>query len=140
MPSSVLIRVPQIDDLKAQAAEAKDKQKSLDEQIYQKAPSLPEGVSREVHNLNTLVKKKPKKVEPQKGPSDRSTATTATNGTNDADVTNGTDSTHEPKTNGTVKTEDDDDVKAGSMKRKAEDDVEAESATSEKRPKTEASN
>ena len=138
MSGSALTLLSQIDDLKAQAAEAKDKQKSLEEQIYEKGPSLPEGVSREVHNLNTLVKKKPKKAEPQKGPTAGSAAATATNGTNGAHVTNGTDSTHEAETKDTVKTEDGD-VKASSMKRKAGDDVEARSATSEKRSKTEAS-
>ena len=51
----------QIEDLKAQIIEAEEKTKSLAEQVYQAAPSLPENISREVHDLNTLVKKKPKK-------------------------------------------------------------------------------
>lgn len=51
----------QIEDLKAQIEEAHTKKGSLQEQIYQSGPSLPENVSKEVHNLNNLVKKKPKK-------------------------------------------------------------------------------
>lgn len=52
-----------VEDLKAQIVEAQNKKGSLQDQLYEAAPSLPENVSKEVHNLNNLVKKKPKKQE-----------------------------------------------------------------------------
>lgn len=49
-----------IDDLKAQIVEAQQKPGTLQEQLKESASALPEGVSREVHNLNSMVKKKKK--------------------------------------------------------------------------------
>lgn len=50
--------------MKAQSEEAETKAKEggkkLQDQIFQPGPALPEGVSREVHNLNSMVKKKKK--------------------------------------------------------------------------------
>jgi len=52
-----------VEDLKAQIVEAQNKKGSLQDQLYEAKPALPENVSKEVHNLNNLVKKKPKKQE-----------------------------------------------------------------------------
>ena len=54
--------------MKAQSEEAETKAKEggkkLQDQIFQPGPALPEGVSREVHNLNSMVKKKKKPSAP----------------------------------------------------------------------------
>lgn len=63
----------QIDDLKSQSEEAatkaKEGGKKLEDQIFQPGPALPEGISREVHNLNSMVKKKKKPASTAPTPS-----------------------------------------------------------------------
>lgn len=44
--------------------ESQTKTTSLKDQIYASAPSLPSNISKEVHNLNSLVKKQPKSTAP----------------------------------------------------------------------------
>lgn len=101
----------QIEDLKAQSEEAatkaKEGGKKLQDQIFQPGPALPEGVSREVHNLNSMVKKKKK---PAATPAPASAATPApvlsesqealTNGANGKRKAE--DDNSEPVSNGTT--------------------------------------
>lgn len=75
MPSPSRL-VPQIEELQAQLEEARQQVGSLQEQLSVSTSKLPDNVSKEVHNLNSLVKKKPKK--------DPSGSGAATNGTSTA--------------------------------------------------------
>jgi hypothetical protein len=74
----------------------------LQEQIFQAGPALPDDVSREVHNLNSLVKKKKKPTPAAPTATATPTASTATAGTQAVSIT---EDTTTPITNGKRKAE-----------------------------------